>query len=255
MPTVICVANQKGGIGKTTTATAVASILNEKGHPTLIIDSDLQCNTTDTYRASFEGVETLYDVLLDDKPANINDVIQHTEMGDIVAADPLLREADSKLSTKGIAGYKVLKKALSKLRGYEYVIIDTAPSINMMLRNVLTASDYIVIPMTADRYGFQGLYELNISIRDAEELNENLKIAGVLLVRFNKRTILAREVRETLEREAEEMGTKLFNTTIRECNNVKESQTMQSTLIKYDRSCTAAKDYASFVDELLEEVK
>ena len=98
MPTVICVANQKGGIGKTTTATAVASILNEKGHPTLIIDSDLQCNTTDTYRASFEGVETLYDVLLDDKPANINDVIQHTEMGDIVAADPLLREADSKLS-------------------------------------------------------------------------------------------------------------------------------------------------------------
>ena len=123
MPTVICVANQKGGIGKTTTATAVASILNEKGHPTLIIDSDLQCNTTDTYRASFEGVETLYDVLLDDKPANINDVIQHTEMGDIVAADPLLREADSKLSTKGIAGYKVLKKALSKLRGYEYVIM------------------------------------------------------------------------------------------------------------------------------------
>ena len=231
MPTVICVANQKGGIGKTTTATAVASILNEKGHPTLIIDSDLQCNTTDTYRASFEGVETLYDVLLDDKPANINDVIQHTEMGDIVAADPLLREADSKLSTKGIAGYKVLTKALSKLRGYEYVI------------------------MTADRYGFQGLYELNISIRDAEELNENLKIAGVLLVRFNKRTILAREVRETLEREAEEMGTKLFNTTIRECNKVKESQTMQSTLIKYDRSCTAAKDYASFVDELLEEVK
>ena len=255
MPTVICVANQKGGIGKTTTATAVASILNEKGHPTLIIDSDLQCNTTDTYRASFEGVETLYDVLLDEKPANINDVIQHTEMGDIVAADPLLREADSKLSTKGIAGYKVLKKALSKLRGYEYVIIDTAPSINMMLRNVLTASDYIVIPMTADRYGFQGLYELNISIRDAEELNENLKIAGVLLVRFNKRTILAREVRETLEREAEEMGTKLFNTTIRECNKVKESQTMQSTLIKYDKSCTAAKDYASFVDELLEEVK
>ena len=231
MPTVICVANQKGGIGKTTTATAVASILNEKGHPTLIIDSDLQCNTTDTYRASFEGVETLYDVLLDDKPANINDVIQHTEMGDM------------------------LKKALSKLKGYEYVIIDTAPSINMMLRNVLTASDYIVIPMTADRYGFQGLYELNISIRDAEELNENLKIAGVLLVRFNKRTILAREVRETLEREAEEMGTKLFNTTIRECNKVKESQTMQSTLIKYDRTCTAAKDYASFVDELLEEVK
>ena len=97
MATVICIANQKGGIGKTTTATSIATILSDKGYKTLLIDSDLQGNSTDTYRASFEGVATLYDILLEENPADINDTIQHTEMGDIIASDPLLREADSKL--------------------------------------------------------------------------------------------------------------------------------------------------------------
>lgn len=254
MATVISIANQKGGIGKTTTATSLATILSDKGFKTLLIDSDLQCNSTDTYRASFEGVATLYDILLEENPEDINTVIQHTEMGDIIASDPLLREADSKLSTRGIAGYKVLKKALSSLKGYDFVIIDTAPAINMVLRNVLTASDYVLIPITADRYGIQGLFELNVSIIDAQEINEDLKIAGILLVRYNNRTILAREVRETLIEEAKNMKTTLFQTTIRECNKVKEAQTIQTTLLKYNASCTASKDYIAFVDELLEEI-
>ena len=151
-------------------------------------------------------------------------------------------------------GYKILKNALNNLIGYDFVIIDTAPTVNMVLRNVLVASDYVIIPITADRYGFQGLYEFNILIQDAKELNEKLKIAGIVLVRYSGRTILAREVRESLIAEAQALGTKLFATSIRECNRVKEAQTMQSTLIKYDRTCTAAKDYFSLVDELLKEI-
>lgn len=254
MATIISVANQKGGISKTTTATSIATILSSKGHRTLLIDSDLQCNSTDTYRAQFDGVETLYDILLEEPPSDINNVVQHTEMGDIIAADPLLREADSKLSTRGISGYKILKNALAKLHDYEYVIIDTAPAINMVLRNVLAASNYVIIPMTADRYGFQGLYELNVSIKDAQELNPMLKIAGILLVRYNPRTVLAREVHDTLKHEATAMNTVLFDTTIRECNKVKEAQTLQTPLFKYDKSCTASKDYETFVDELLKEI-
>lgn len=254
MAFIISVANQKGGIGKTTTATSLASILSTKGYKTLLIDSDLQGNSTDTFRAKFEGVATLYDILLEDPPANINDIIQHTEMGDIIASDPLLREADSKLSSKGISGYKILRKALTNLTGYDFIIIDTAPTVNMVLRNVLVASDYVIIPITADRYGFQGLYEFNILIQDAQELNQKLKIAGIVLVRYNGRTILAREVRESLIAEAQTLGTKLFETSIHECNKVKEAQTMQSTLIKYDRTCSAAKDYMDLVDELLKEI-
>ncbi len=254
MALIISVANQKGGIGKTTTATSLATILSDKGYKTLLIDSDLQGNSTDTFRAKFEGVSTLYDVLLEEHPANINDVIQHTEMGDIIASDPLLREADSKLSSKGISGYKILKNALTNLTGYDFVIVDTAPTVNMILRNVLVSSDYVIIPITADRYGFQGLYEFNILIQDAKELNEKLKIAGIVLVRYNARTILAREVRESLLNETRTMGMKLFDTSIRECNKVKEAQTLQSTLIKYDRNCSAAKDYINLVDELLKEI-
>ena len=87
-------ANQKGGIGKTTTATAVASILNAKGYKTLLIDADQQGNSSDTYRAAIEGRATLFDVLLDEERISLEEAIQHTESGDIVASDPLLRKAD-----------------------------------------------------------------------------------------------------------------------------------------------------------------
>ena len=119
---------------------------------------------------------------------------------------------------------------------------------------MLTASDYVVIPITADRYGFQGLFELNASIKDAQELNEKLKIAGILLVRYNNRTILAREVRDTLISEAHNIGTELFRTSIRECILLILGLTVISTLLKYDKSCTASKDYIALVDELLKEI-
>ncbi|HAL60516.1 MAG TPA: hypothetical protein DCP64_14430, partial [Sarcina sp.] len=85
---IITLANQKGGIGKTTTATCLAAILNEWGHKTLLIDTDVQCNSTDTYRAATEDVATLYDLILDDDPCTVQEAIQHTEAGDIIASDP-----------------------------------------------------------------------------------------------------------------------------------------------------------------------
>ena len=176
---VIAIANQKGGIGKTTTATALASILNAREHKTLLIDADVQRNSTDTYQAKFDGVPTLYDVLLEENhPMKLSEVIQTTEAGDIVAADPLLAEAESKLLNKGLKGYQVLKKALQELNDYEYVIIDTPPAVNMILRNVLTAADEVVIPITPDRYGFQGISDFAESIEDIKQLNPNLNVAG-----------------------------------------------------------------------------
>ena len=97
MKTII-VANQKGGIGKTTTATAVASILDAKGYKTLLIDADQQGNSSDTYKAAIEGNATLFDVLLDEERISLEEAIQHTESGDIVASDPLLRKADEILN-------------------------------------------------------------------------------------------------------------------------------------------------------------
>lgn len=249
---VIAIANQKGGIGKTTTATSIAGILSERGYKTLFIDADVQCNSTDTFRAETENVATLYDVILEDsKPLSINDSIQHTEIGDVVAADPLLAEADFKLSTKGIKGLLRLKNAISGLTGYDYVIIDTHPAVDFMLRNVLAAADEIIIPVAPGRYSFQGLRTLVDAADDAKAINPDLKVAGFLRVNFKENTNVAKDTSEALEEYKDILGIRLFNTVIRNCIKVPEAQTERMTLIQYDKRCTTEHDYEDFVDELI----
>lgn len=251
----IVVANQKGGIGKTTTATALASILAEKGYKTVLIDADQQGNSTDTYRAQVEGVATLYDVLLDDDRIDVIDAIQDTENGKIIASDPLLRKADEILNND-VEGLYRLQDALENLNGYDYVIIDTAPAMNSILHNCLIAADEVVIPITADRYALQGLSQLNDTITAIKKRqNPKLKISGLLLIKFNSRTLLSKEVKESLISIAENMNTKLFSTTIRESTKAKEAQAMRKTLIHYAPKSTTAEDYIKFVDELLKESK
>lgn len=252
MKTII-VANQKGGIGKTTTATAVASILNAKGYKTLLIDADQQGNSSDTYRAAIEGSATLFDVLLDEERISLEEAIQHTESGDIVASDPLLRKADEILNGDPEGLYR-FQDVLEELKGYDFVIVDTAPSLNSILYNCLVAADDVLIPVTADRYGLQGLSQLNDTINAIKRRqNRNLKIIGLLLIKYNKRTLLSREVKNSLEEIAESMNTKVFETTIRESTKAKEAQAVRETLIHYDAKSTTAQDYSSFVDELLKE--
>lgn len=252
---VIAVANQKGGIGKTTTSMALASILKDKGYKTLLIDTDEQCNSTDTYEAKIEENCTLYDVLLEDPQANINDAIQHTANGDIVASDPLLEKAESKLSGE-MDCFLRLKNALKELKGYDYVVLDTAPNLDVILKNCLLCADYVIIPTTADRYAVQGLSRLNkqISVAKANQ-NKKIKIAGILLIKYSDRTALNKDVKESLEDIAKKMNTKLFNTNIRETVRVREAQTTHINLIEYAPNCTASIDYKNLVEEFLEDTK
>lgn len=250
---IYIVANQKGGIGKTTTATAIASILKEKGFKTLLIDADQQGNSTDTFRAKIEGVATLYDVLLETEKTPIIEAIQETEHGLIVASDPLLRKADEILNND-VEGLYILQEALEKLKDYDYVIIDTAPAVNSILHNCLICADEIIIPVTADRYSLQGLDKLNDIIQAIKKRqNPKLKVSGLLLVKHHSRTNLSKEVTEVLFKIAEKMGTKLFKTTIRESVKVKESQAMRTTLLKHAPKSTTTIDYKEFIKELLED--
>ncbi len=252
MAEVICIANQKGGIGKTTTATALTSILSSQGKKTLLIDADPQGNSTDTYRAISKDVATLYDVVLDrDDPLPIAEAIQETEIGDIVASDPELKKADLVLSNDAAALYK-LKEALENLEGYDYIIIDTAPADNMLLKNCLVAADKVVIPITADRYAIQGLSDLNKTLASVRKYqNPNLQIAGLLLVKYKSRQKLAKEVKDALENISKQMQTKVFETTIRESTSAQQAQAKRTTLIKYAPNSTTAQDYIAFTDELL----
>ncbi len=251
MATVFVVANQKGGIGKTTTATNLAGVLSKKAS-TLLIDADPQGNSTSTYQAQIEDVATLYDVMIDSDKLPIEDAIQHMPNGDIVASDPLLSKAE-KILDGDVEGFYRLKDAVDELDGYEYIVIDTAPSLNVILYNCLIAADQVIIPVTADAYAMQGIQQLYDTIMAVKRRqNRSLKIAGLLLVKYSGRSNLDRSTKNSIEEEAAQMGTRLFDTKIRECVKTKEAQEKKVLLIDYAPKCNTMVDYLAFADELLE---
>lgn len=252
---IYCVANKKGGIGKTTTATNMATILTDRGFKTLLIDADPQCNSTDTFRAKTKDIATLFDVLLDyDEPTSIQEAIQHTEIGDIVASDPLLNEAETRFRNESGEEYFRLKDSLENLIGYDYVIIDTAPADNKLLKNCLIAADEVIIPITADRYGIQGLSELNHTITTIRKRNNpNLKISGLLMIKYKGRLRLTQEVIEGLTAVANQLGTKVFKTKIRESTATQQAQAQRTTVARYEPNNNTAVDYKEFIEELLGE--
>ena len=120
----------------------------------------------------------------------------------------------------------------------------------MILRNVIIAADEVIIPMTAGRYSMQGIASLSDTINDAKELNDDLKVAGILLV-DNEHTNLNNDTKEGIAQIAQQLGTKAFDSVVRHTVKVKEAQTHRMPLIKYARSCTAERDYEDFVEEYL----
>ena len=250
MATVFVVANQKGGIGKSTTATNLAGILGKKAK-TLLIDADPQGNSTSTYEAKIEDVATLYDVMIDSDKLPISEAIQHTDNGDIVASDPLLVKAE-KMLDGDVEGFYRLKDAIDNLSDYKYIVIDTAPSLNIILYNCLIAADKVIIPVTADSYAMQGIQQLYDTIMAVKRRqNRDLTIAGLLLVRYSGRSNLERDTRDSIEQSAKQMGTKLFKTVIRECVKTKEAQEQKKLLIDYAPKCNTCLDYLDFTKELL----
>ncbi|MBQ3600028.1 MAG: ParA family protein [Lachnospiraceae bacterium] len=252
MAITFVVANQKGGIGKTTTATTLANILGKK-KKTLLIDADPQGNSTNTYQALIEDTATLYDVMVDSDKLPLRDAIQHMPNGDIVASDPLLSKAE-KMLDGDVEGLYRLKDAIEELEGYDYVVIDTAPSMNVILYNCLIAADKVIIPVTADSYALQGLLQLHDTIKAVQRRqNPNISIAGLLLIKYAGRAKLEKEMQEYLQNLASTMETKMFKTAIRECVKTKEAQANKKLLMDYAPKCTTSVDYQAFVKELLKD--
>ena len=246
----ITVCNQKGGVGKTTTSTALAAGLMLRGRKVLLIDCDPQGNSTDTYRASMaEGSPTLADLLFSDVPAD--QCVQHTETGDILAADQLLRHPERFL--EGLAAFFRMKQRLAPLMGnYDHIIIDTPPNVSLLLQNALIASDGVIVPVTCDRYSLKGMTQFSQTLLDIKtQGNSALRILGLLLVRYDGRTKLTKEALSGIPAVAEELGTDLFDTYIRESVKAREAQATRSTLFDWAPESTTAQDYNAFIDELV----
>lgn len=246
---IIAVSNQKGGVGKTTSATTLAYGLKLRGKKVLLVDCDPQGNSTDTWRAkSSEGFPTLSDLLFTNEPAE--SCVQHTEIGDILAGDPVLEDADKHL--KGVAGYFRLKKRLEPLMAlYDHIILDTPPNLGILLQNALIAAEGVIVPVTCGRYSLQGMGRFIETVDDVRaQPNPDLEVLGMLLVKYAGRTVLAREVTTGLPELTKKLGTGVFDTKIRRTEEVEKAQANRVPLQRYSPEATAAVDYDALIDEL-----
>ena len=252
---IITIANEKGGVGKTTTATAMASILTQKGYKVLLIDADPQCNSTDTFRGNTKDVYTLADVILpdDENRCTIEDAIQQTQNGDLVPGDTALKRIDKKLTdATDIYRFADAMESLKNENFYDFAIIDTHPGLDMMLESCLLITDEVIIPLKAGRYSIAGLNTFVKQIAIIKKrMNPNIKIAGILMVMFVKREKLSRNAEIFLKQVADELGTTLFDTKIRRSVAQEDAQSERKCLIDYDAKCTTAIDYVAFVEEYL----
>jgi chromosome partitioning protein len=260
----IAIANQKGGVGKTTTSINVADALKHFGFKVLFIDLDPQHNSTSTYGATIDGVNTIVDVLK--KDCEIKEAIQHTQLGDIIAGDGILSQEEKYFDSQK-ARENLLKKQLKAVESeYDYVIMDTPPNLGIYMINALTAADGCVIPIKAEQYAVDGLGLLVDTINDVvEELNNNLKIYGVLLNVYDARNSLDKDINGILPEVGEKKGFKVFHTPIRISQDVKKVQSMSDVIkedgsvIKANRSLfenysmsNAAIDYVNVTKEIME---
>ena len=251
---VIAIANQKGGVGKTTTAVNLSAVLSKKGFKVLLIDTDGQCNSTDSCQAKVDGVATLYDLLFEreDSKECIQKVTDHL---DIIASDPLLADSESKFPNDGSRNF-IMREAIEKLRdSYDYMIIDTPPVLGCMLSNALTFADEVIVPVTCDRYAIQGIDDLIKTISNAKKYtNPLLKVAGILLIKYHANTNLSKEIIDGLPQILESFNTKVFETKIRESESCRKSQAAQMSVIDYAPKSTTSIDYISLCDEIIKEV-
>ena len=250
MSKTLAIINQKGGVGKSTTAEALAAGLSLKGYKTLSIDLDAQSNMTYTAGAKTDGATAL-GVLTGE--VGIAAAIQHTDSGDIIAASKALAGADAFITNTG-KEYR-LKEALEPIRAeYDFIIVDTPPALGILTINALTACDSVIIPAQADIYSIQGIEQLAETMKPVKKYtNPALTIEGILLTRYSPRSVLSREVAELAEKIAAKLGTKLFKATIREAVAVKEAQISQQSLYSYAPKAKVTEDYSRFIAELLGE--
>lgn len=245
---VIAISNQKGGVGKSTTVSALGAGLRRCGYRVLFIDMDAQGNLTYSMGGKIAAASTL-EILTG--TASARAAIQQTEQGDLIAASPALAGADLLLTDTG-KEYR-LKEALEDLEGeYDYILLDTPPALGTLTVNALTAADGVIVPAQADAYSLQGLGQLLQTVRTVKKYcNDNLRILGILITRYSARTVLSRQMTEMLQDTADQLHTRLYAAKIRECTAIKEAQAMQKSIYDYCPKSNATTDYSAFLEEFL----
>jgi chromosome partitioning protein len=244
---VIAFANQKGGVAKTTTTLNLAAAFAEQGHRVLCVDMDPQGNLTMSQGIDPDTLEqSMFDVLVYD--ISIREVIRRREI-DVACASIDLAGAEIAMSTK-IGRERSLTKALSAVsEDYDWIFIDTPPSLGLLTVNALTAADQVIVPVQCEYLSMRGLLQLqNTLSMIRENLNPDVQIAGILPTMVDTRTLHAKEALEILE---ENFGDRVFGARIRKTVRFAEAPVKGMSVLKYDPKGTAADAYRQLAKEVL----
>lgn len=247
---IVAVANQKGGVGKTTTAQALAAGLAERGLRVLGIDLDPQGNFSTACGAENYNVLTVYEVMKGG--ISIRDAVQHMKGGyDIVPANIMLAGAEQELSQTGKEHR--LKEAVGPVAGdYDAIVIDTPPSLGVLTVNAFTCATDILIPTTAGIFATAGISQLNETVISVQKYcNPTVKIRGILFTRFNPRAHISRQIKELAEQLSQHISAPIYNTYIRSAVAVEEAQANRTDIFDYAEKSTVAEDYKAFIEEFL----
>jgi len=250
---VIAIANQKGGVGKTTTAINLAAALARAGKKVLLVDLDPQANSSLTF-LPHDAIELSIYELLTDGLINSKEVIKQTSVPalDILPSRISLAKFESKLIGEFDAPFRLKDKMDGLVKAYDFIIIDTPPTLGLITVNALVASDYLIVPIQPSYFALEGTDDLLDTVEKVRARpNPNLKVLGVLITLLDKRTTLAKDIHEQIR---QVFGEKVFETVISKSVRLEESPAFKESIFTFAPNSSGAVEYTRLCEEVMRRV-